>query len=203
LTTCYRWSDYRTPLRSIGSTGARPARFHRGNETEPTQYLALHPLGPHAELIRSHSLRTLAQLRAIEARTWALQVDLDDLIVIGFDTAADFGLSAEQLVDDDYSACHQLADDLRAANAAGMIVPSAALPGTSNAVIFGARVAAPYLTVPLSSIDIPASVTGEKGRPLESLLGQVRMIGDPHPALEAWTNDDTFRFVEPDFELVR
>lgn len=178
-----------------------PARFHRGTEAEPTQYLALHPLGPHAETIRNHDLTEVAQVRAFEIRTWALAVETDQLLEVDFDSAATFGISADALVADDYAGCHTLADDLRARNVPGIIVPSAALPGTRNIVLFGARVAAPYPTVPTSPVDVPASITGENGQPLENLLPQVRMIGAPHPALDAWTANQPFVFLEPDWEL--
>ena len=78
-------------------------------------------------------------------------------------------------------------------------VPSAALPGTRNVIIFGPRVAAPYLAEPVSSLDIPASITADGGRPLLSLLSMVRFVGDPHAALEARRQGKSFQFTEPDW----
>ena len=52
---CYRFAAYATPLRTVPAW--QPARFSRGDEDEPTQYLALHPLGPLAELMRNAELR--------------------------------------------------------------------------------------------------------------------------------------------------
>jgi hypothetical protein len=197
---CYRFASYATPLRTVPA--ALPARYSQGDEDEPTQYLALHPLGPLAELMRNADLRSAAQVRAVQTRTWALEVPLDDLLEIAFDTAHQFGISAEDLVADDRSACHELAAQLRG-QIPGMVVPSAALPATWNVVLFGARVAAPYLTEPVSTLDIPASITAEHGRPLLSLLDIVRFVGDPHPALEAWQQGVSFSFVEPEWALTR
>ena len=92
----------------------------------------------------------------------------------------------------------RMADRLRA-HTAGAVVPSAALPGTRNVVLFGARVAAPYLTEPVSALDIPASITAEGGRPPLSLISLVRFAGHAHPALEAWRHGVTFHFDEPDW----
>jgi hypothetical protein len=195
---CYRFAAYATPLRTI--VAAQPARFHRGDEDEPTQYLSLHPLGPLAELMRNAELRSSGQLRAVRTRTWALEVPLEGMPDVTFDTAVQFGLTAEALVADDHSACQELAARLRT-QIAGVLVPSAALPGTRNVVLFGPRVAAPYLTSPVSALDIPASITSDHGRPLRSLLDLVRFRGEAHPALDAWEQGTTFRFVEPNWSL--
>jgi RES domain-containing protein len=195
----YRFASYATPVRTIADS--RPARFHRGGEPEPTQYLSLHPLGPMAELMRSNDLRAPEQLAATRVRTWALEAAIDELDEINFDNAERWGISAAELVADDQSACRALADGLRTNDVHGVIVPSAALPGTRNVVLFGPRVAAPYLTTAVSPVDIPASITSEGGRPPTSMTDVVRFIGDPHSALEAWSHGDDFEFVEPDWAL--
>jgi len=197
---CYCFASYATPLRTVPA--GRPARFNRGDEVEPTQYLALHPLGPLAELMRNADLRAPQQVRAIQTRTWALEVPLDELVEISFDTAGDFGIGAEDLVADDRSVCQQLAAQLRG-QVQGIIVPSAALPGTRNVILFGPRIPAPYLTTAVSAIDIPASITGQDARPLISLLDVVRFVGDVHRALDAWQQGRAFAFTEPDGELTR
>jgi hypothetical protein len=195
---CYRFAAYATPLRTVPAS--QPGRFNSGDEPDPTQYLSLHPLGPLAELMRNADLRTPEQIRAVQMRTWALNAPLDDLPEITFDTAEFFDISPSDLVADDRSACQAFARRIRS-HTTGLIVPSAALPGTRNAVLFGPRVAAPYLVKPVSSLDIAASVTAEAGRPLASLTTTVRFIGDPHPALDAWESRTTFQFREPDWSL--
>ena len=195
---CYRFAAYATPLRTVAAW--QPARFSRGDEDEPTQYLALHPLGPLAELMRNAELRSPEQVRAISTRTWALEVPIDDLPEITFANAERFGITAEQLVDDDYVPCQELAVTLRA-QVEGVIVPSAALPGTRNLVLFGPRVAAPYLTHPPSTLDVPASITADGARPPISLTSVVRFAGDTHAALSAWRNGIDFRFVEPSWVM--
>jgi RES domain-containing protein len=197
---CYRFADYGTPLLTIPAS--HPARYNLGDEADPTQYLSLHPLGPLAELMRNNDLRAPEQIRAVRTRTWALSVGLDDLPEITFDNADDFGVVGDDLISDDRSACQQLAGRLRG-EMPGVIVPSAALPGTRNVILFGPRVAAPYQTEPISTLDIPASVTAQDGRPLLSLINIVRFRGDPHPARDAWEGATTFRFSEPDWSLFR
>jgi RES domain len=195
LTTAFRLASWRRPLRTEPSRVA--GRFHRVTEESPTQYLCLHPLGPWAEFVRGSELHAAEQLALVRHRTWALRLDLSGLLRIGFAEAADHGLRPGDLVSDDLRACHRLADRLRAAGARGAIVPSAALPGTDNVVLFGERAAAPYLVEPLSRIDVPASLTADGGRPPLGLLDRVRRRGAPHAALEAWRAGEPFRFAEP------
>lgn len=197
---CYRFAAYGTPLRTVPAS--RPARYSDGDEGEPTQYLSLHPVGPLAELMRGNDLRTAAQIQAVSTRTWAIDVDIDDLPEITFDSASSFGVGADQLVSDDQRACRRLGKRLRRDHT-GAIVPSAALPGTRNVVLFGPRVAAPYLIAPLTSLDLPASVTAEGARPLASLADIVCFHGDSHSALTAWDNGSSFLFSEPDWSLDR
>jgi hypothetical protein len=176
------------------------ARFHRAGADEPTQYLALHPLGPMAELMRRADLRLPDQLLAVSTRTWALEVDPEGLVAIDFDNAGEFGIDPAGLVGEDWDACQRLAETLRG-GAPGLIVPSAALPGTRNVVLFGARVASPYVTEPMSRLDVPASITADAARPPLSLTAIVRFKGQPHPALAAWERGESFSFSEPDWSL--
>ena len=191
----FRLASWRRPLRTEPSRVA--GRFHRVTEESPTQYLCLHPLGPWAEFLRGSGLLTAEQLAFVRHRTWALRLDLTGVVRIGFAEAGDHGLRPGDLVSDDLRACHRLADRLRAAGTPGAIVPSAALPGTDNVVLFGERAAAPYVLEPLSRIDVPASLTADGGRPPLGLLDGTRRRGEPHPALEAWRGGEPFRFAEP------
>jgi hypothetical protein len=88
---------------------------------------------------------------------------------------------ADEWVADNYAACQDLADTLRAAGHAGAIVPSAALPGTQNIVLFGGRVAAPYEQLDVRPFELRASITGEHGAALAALVRLVRFRGTPHP----------------------
>ena len=193
----YRQASFATPLRT--EPARRPGRFHSGGEDVPTQYLCLHPLGPHAELLRGHDLRRPEQALAVRERTWALRLPAEGLVEIGFDEAGRFGIRPAELVADDAAACRELAARLREDGVPGIVVPSAALPGTRNVVLFGARVGSPYLLEPLGAVDVPASVTAVDGRPLLSLLERVRFRGERHVALDAWAAGRSFRFEEPDW----
>jgi hypothetical protein len=195
LAAAYRLASWRRPLRTEPSRVA--GRFHRMTEDVPTQYLCLHPLGPWAEFLRASGLRTADQLALVRHRTWVLRVDLAGLPRIGFAEAGDHGLRPGDLVSDDLRACHRLADRLRRDGVEGAIVPSAALPGTDNVVLFGERAAAPYLVEPVSGVDVPASLTADGGRPPLGLLDRVRRRGAPHAGLEAWRAGEPFRFAEP------
>jgi RES domain-containing protein len=195
----YRQANFGSPLRAVPSR--LPGRYHSSRDASPTQYLCLHPLGPLAEFMRNNSTRQPEQVLQIHARTWALRVDVDDLPQITFDSASDFGLASHDLVADDQGRCREVAAELRAGGIRGIVVPSAALPGTSNVVIFGPRVGSPYLFDAVGEVDVPASITAHAGRPIVSLLDRVRFVGEPHAAFEAWTAGETFAFDEPDWEI--
>lgn len=197
----FRRATYGNPLRT--EPARLEGRYHTGEEASPTQYLCLHPLGPFAEFLRGSSLRLPEQVRQARGRTWALRLEQDGLVEVSFDNARDFGLDAADLVDDDLARCQALAAELRDAHVPGIVVPSAALPGTHTVVLFGPRVGSPYLLEPLGAVDVPASITAHDGRPIVSLLDLVRFRGDAHAALDAWQRGDAFEFDEPDWELTR
>ena len=193
----YRAANCGTPLRVEPSR--TPGRFHRAGGF-PTQYACLHPLGPLAEVIRRQNLDAdeAAELRM---RIWALRIELDGLAEVDFSSAGQFGILPEALVSDDCCACRQLADRERSRGARGLIVPSAALPGTRNVVIFGERVAAGYLDTPIAVLDVPTSIVSDQGQPPRSLHPLVRRVGQTHAGLAAWESAAAFSFGEPDWSF--
>lgn len=190
----YRIAGWDTPLRVNPNRTA--GRFNeRGSPA--TQYLSLHPLGPWAEYLRTENLRDASELAERRLRIWALRVELADAQRIDFANAVDFGLSnSEDLIADNHGACRALAERLRADPRAPqtLIVPSAALPGIDNVVIFGERVQIPYSWQPISAVDIPACVIAERSQPPAGVPSLVRYRGEPHPAFEAWRAGRSYRF---------
>jgi hypothetical protein len=163
----------------------------------PVQYWSLHPLTPWAEILRGQGIQTSEESAEIRQRLWVARFEVDADRVT-FDTAASFGLEPEQLISDDHGACRRLGEqrlDLELPNA--LTVPSAALPGTENLVVFGPLVRSPYSAEPLSPDDVPVSVAADSARPPETLLPLVRHHGDPHDEYVAWRRGDSFRFREP------
>ncbi|MFY9488813.1 MAG: RES family NAD+ phosphorylase [Solirubrobacterales bacterium] len=196
LTVAFRLADFGAPMRSEPSRAA--GRFHRSDQVEPTQYACLHPLGPWAEYLRAHDLREPEQVSFIRQRVWALRVDLEPLTEVTFENAELHGISPAALVGRAYRPCQALADRLRAEGARGLMVPSAALPGTKNIVLFGARQSAPYLVDPVSLVDVPASLTAERARPMRALAEATRFRNiRAHPALRAAQHGKRFEFREP------
>jgi len=191
--TCFRIASWDTPLRANPNRAA--ARYNDAG-SPATQYLSLHPLGHWAEYLRTHGLRDAVQVADRRLRIWAVKVDLSRAVEIGYAEAASFGIEASDLVSDDHHRCRELAAKLRqgAGSPATIIVPSAALPGTRNVVIFGERVQIPYDWPPKSSIDLPACVVAERSQPPDGLERFVRHRGDEHLELEAWNEGRTYRF---------
>ena len=67
-----------------------------------------------------------------------------------------------------------------------MIVPSAALPGTHNLILFGVCLLHPYLWQPLAPEEIPTGHITDGGRPAAEVATDVRWFGSAHRAVRQW-----------------
>jgi RES domain len=188
----YRHAAYDTPWWAFPSS--RGGRFHRAG-MDTVQYLSLHPLGPAAEQLRHH-VGPDGDPDELLLNLWAVQVDVDDVVEVTFDNCAAHGLTPDELVGDDYTPTQALADAVRDAGASALRVPSAALPGTENLVLFGIRVLHPYLATPLSTEEIPTGHLTDGARPPAEVGGLVRWLGTPHPALEQWKATGSFELLD-------
>lgn len=187
MVVAYRHAAYDSPWWVMPST--REGRFNGADEEEPTQYLALHPLGPTAELLRKQ-LRGPDPDHADRMRTnlWAVLVDATGSVDVTFDNCASgYGITPQELVGDDYGPTRALAARLRGAGLPGFTAPSAALPGTDDLILFGPRVAHPYLEVPVTPEECPTGHLSDGARPAREVLPLVRWRGAPHSALDVWT----------------
>lgn len=178
----YRHAAYDSPWWAFPSS--RDGRFHRAG-LDTAQYLSLHPLGPAAEMLR-HNVGPAGEPDDVLLHLWAAAVDLDDVIPIFFDDCAGHGITPDELVGDDYAPTQDLAERIRAAGSRGLVVPSAALPGTESLVLFGIRLLHPYPWRPISEEEIPTGHLTDGARPAAEVPALVRWFGDPHPALEQW-----------------
>lgn len=192
----YRISGWDVPF--WVSPNRNAARYNRAN-SGPTQYLSLHPLAAWAEYLRAQERRSVESLQELRIRTWVVRTQVSNVTEITFDTAPNFGIEAEDLVSDDYSATQDLADRCRETVSLpdALLVPSAALPGTKNLVIFGPLVATSYSHWPADEGDGSTTVTAERGRAPTSLLDHVRFRGNPHAELEDWKGGRDYVFREP------
>lgn len=168
--------------------------------TGPVQYWSLHPLGPYAEYVRAqHWTQELRE--ALRLRIWVARLPDYGIQVIGFDDAEAQGLQAHDLISDDLGPCQDFgAVCLERGSPAGLRVPSAALPGTENIVLFGVRVSSPYTLEPLGHVDVPTAIGAEGAVPPSALMALVRRPGTPHAAFESWANGQPFAFEEPVIE---
>jgi len=202
--TAYRLSTWDTPFWVNPNRSA--GRYNLPN-VGPTQYLSLHPLAPWAEYLRREDIRDPKELLQVRQRIWVARLRLlipDRYLELTYDTADQLGLHPEDLVADDPTMCQQTAERLR--NDLSVpdvwVVPSAALPGTQNVVVFGPRVVIPYQGVPYDEdLDVPASVVAEATPPPEQLLGLVRYRGQDHAEFEEWRAHRKYVFREPGFPV--
>jgi len=192
IVVAYRHAAYDSPWWVIPST--REGRFNRAYEEDPTQYLALHPLGPTAELL-CHQLRGPDPDRAdmILANLWAVLVDTEGSVDVTFDNCtSDYGITPQELVGDDYAPTQALAAHLRDSGVTGFTAPSAALPGTDNLILFGPRVAHPYLVDPVTPEECPTGHLSDGARPAREVLPLVHWKGTTHSALDVWVASGTY-----------
>jgi hypothetical protein len=172
---------------------AQPSGRWNRSGTAPesyAQYLACHPDGMWAELIRQIGLRGEERRRELRRVVHRVRVrpraiaDLRD-----FARWAACGLDPRAAVDDDHAACRALADELRAAGFDGVLAPSASLPGHVNLTLFGPRQEAPdddSGTWPRPDIFCPTATVADRAAPPAGLDLRVRFRGAPHLALERW-----------------
>jgi RES domain len=180
--TVFRHASYDTPWWAFPSS--RAGRFH-GAKSHTVQYLSLHPLGPAAEMLR-HNVGPTGSPDDVLLNLWTAVIDVDDPIRVDFDDCGTYGLTADELIGDDYTPTQALADVIRNSGAAAMIAPSAALPGTHNLILFGVRILNPYLATPLAPEEVPTGHLTDGARPPAEVAAHVRWFGAPHIAVEQW-----------------
>jgi hypothetical protein len=186
--TAFRHAAYDSPWWAFPSS--REGRFHRAGQ-DTVQYLSLHPLGPAAEMLR-HNVGPDGDPDDVLLNLWTAVVDIDDVRRVDFEDCEIYGRTADELVGDDYSATQALADAVRASGAAAMIVPSAALPGTHNLIVFGVRLLHPFLWEPLIPEEIPTGHLTDGARAAAEVADYVRWRGAPHAAAEQWKATGTY-----------
>ncbi len=194
-----------------GVSGLRPlwwtpnlgfGRWHGAAQPAPVQYLCTHPMGPLAEQARHAGTHTVEELRQLRRNVFALRVRLERLMVLDFDRAAALDLDPAALVGppSSYAVCSRwLGETLRSSpGVQGLLVPSAALPGTETLVVLGKRHPFPYLSAPRRAADIPCAAAARDAHAVTSLSGVVRRLeATEHPALDAWRRGDPYDFMQP------
>jgi RES domain len=178
----FRYAAYDSPWRAFPSS--RAGRFHRAG-IDTVQYLCLHPLGPAAEMLR-HNIGPSGNPDDVVLNLWTAVVDMDDVTRVDFGDCTSYGLTPDELVGDDYIPTQGLADVVRGSGATAMRVPSAALPGTDNLILFGTRILHPFLSAPLMPEEVPTGHLTDGASSPEEVAGDVRWFGTPHRAAEQW-----------------
>jgi RES domain len=123
---------------------------------------------------------------------WTAVIDIDDVARVDFADCERYGCTADGLVGEDYTPTQALADALRTSGATAMMVPSAALPGTHNLIVFGVRLLHPYLWEPVTPDEVPTGHLSHGARAPAEVAGRVRWFGATHTAAEQWKASGTY-----------
>jgi hypothetical protein len=195
----YRAADYETPLWAFPNLSS--GRFNVEDAEPATQYLALHPMAPWAELIRNLNLRDADDAKSLRNAIWALKLELTQApLELDFDTVQNYGVGPEELVGDDHAPTRRLARALYADGIQSFIAPSAALPGTANLIVLRPAVVIDYHAEPIDpEYEWPTALAArDAGCPIGLWdLVHHKGVGNPHPALAAWQSSDEFPLVQP------
>jgi hypothetical protein len=176
----FRYSNYDTPFWVRSNTQA--GRWHSVGDGA-TQYLSVTTDGAWADLIRSEQLRSEDEVAMVSMPLWQARIDQSYLVDYStFDLAERSGFAAEALIDDDQQRCREEGRRLRDLGYAGVLAPSAALPGATNLTLFGPRVSTSWDSEPALSSAIPAAVLTQ-GAPPPGLVARVRFRGQVHTGL--------------------
>jgi hypothetical protein len=127
---------------------------------------------------------------------WTATIDLAAVTTVDFDDCAAYGLTVDELLGDDYAPTQALAAAVRAGGAKAMVVPSAALPGTHNLILFGVRVLHPFLWQPISAEEVPTGHLTDGARSASEIADRVRWRGTPHPAAEQWKKTGSYELFD-------
>lgn len=172
----YRVSAYDTPCPP--SPSRRTGRWGVA-AGEVVNYWSIHPYAAWAETYRFDGT-DVDTVGTISQRLWIGRFEHLDIVDLTGADAGDWGLSTEDLVDDDWTACHQAAQRLTAAGIRAIRVPSAALPGADNLVLFGQRIAIEFDSVVEDhEIEIPCVVAADGSCGVPDVLRVVRRRGEP------------------------
>ncbi len=153
-------------------SNTRDGRWNYGG-VDSTQYWSLTPEAAWAELIRHEDLQSEEDLDLVRMPFWVCRIPTVMLVDLRLrDERERRGISDDQLIDDDWRPCQDLAERLRE-HVRGVISPAAALPEHANVTLFGARRAIDWHSRPALASAIPTS-RAAIGRPPEGLVDHVR-----------------------------
>jgi len=148
--TAYRATTYDTPL--WVSPNRRAGRWNRPGDHSVVQYCCLDPAAPLAEVVRHEDL-DVEEATQVRFGLWELRISEGSVVNLSTPQLADrAGIDWMDLISDDWTACQNICDRAREAGARGIVAPSAALPGSFNLMLLGARsgqVARSGVTVPV------------------------------------------------------
>jgi RES domain-containing protein len=179
----YRATSYDVPL--WVNPNRRSGRWNIAGQG-CTQYFALDAEAPWAELVRYENLTTEPEAAHYVSSLWQLKIDTGAAVdYSSFDRAEAVGFPADALVDDDYERCQAEAQWLLNVGASAILSPSAALPGSTNLTLFGARVPVPWTTNAALASALPAQRLST-GHPPQGLTARVRYFGQRHTSLDAY-----------------
>lgn len=173
--TVWRWNSY--DVAWWADRNRSDGRWH-DEHSPPTQYLALSASGAWAEMVRFFGIRDADDLQEVRYNLWRGWLQVGGLADLTAPDACDrFGLPAKALTGRDREVCQLEAHRLLRLGFSGVLAPSAALPGETNLVVWGARRPIAWVPTAPGSPD-PVAPALPSDVPTELVA-----IGGPSPAL--------------------
>jgi len=174
----FRWTDYDVPF--WARENSLDGRWNYGGH-DSTQYWSLTPEAAWAELIRHENLQSEDDLDLVRKPFWIARIPSLGLVDLRQpDIRERHEVTEDDLIDDDWTVCQELAVSLRQGASRGVIAASAALPADASVTLFGRRRAIDWANSPALASTVPAARVAI-GRPPEGLLPRVRYRSRPGP----------------------
>jgi RES domain-containing protein len=183
----WRQTRPRNGLLDFSNPAAYDARYNRAGEPG-AWYASFSERGAWAELFRHWGLDEVSPFEVRRRVGRARVTDLAVLDLTDADVRKTVGVEEPELGGDDWSRCHQLADDARAAGFDGLLAPSGAPAGETTLVVFAhamhkvdaehSRVQRPPIRMldALTEVRLPAAAVERVGQLYAALVALGRRL---------------------------
>lgn len=177
--TAYRATSYDTPLWVFPNR--RAGRWNDPRDQTIAQYCTLDAAAPLAEVVRHEDIRDAEIAGEMRLSVWQLRLMEGAILDLSSpERASAQDVDWQDLVADDWSACHELGREIVAAGGRGVVAPCAALAGSLSVTLFGPRSEIRWSAERRLAIQVPAREIS-RGAPGAGIVRSARLFGSAYP----------------------